>query len=106
MADDQALEEAIDGMLHIILQRLGYDSLDAIREEGRALGVEKGIDMGVEMGRTEALANGILAVLQARGLVVEPDVRMHVSACSDLQILERDLVRAVTVRQARELLRD
>jgi hypothetical protein len=106
MADDQALEEAIDGMLHIILQRLGYDSLDAIREEGRALGVEKGIDMGVEMGRTEALANGILAVLQARGLVVEPDVRMHVSGCSDLKTLERNLVRAVTVRQARELLRD
>jgi hypothetical protein len=49
--------------LRNLLQRAGYESLDAVREEGIEVGHEagraEGIEVGHEAGRTEGIAVGV-----------------------------------------------
>lgn len=74
--------------LRNLLQRHGYESLDALRGEG-------------EIG---ALRRSILEVLAARGLAVESDLRDAIDACSDPAVLQLWLRRAATAAAAAEVL--
>ena len=47
-------------------------------------------------GHARASAEAVLAVLDARGLVVTDDVRARVRACRDVDVLGRWLARAAT----------
>ena len=71
---------AHEGTLRNLLQRAGYGSLDAVREEGR------------EEGR----ASAVLGVLAARGWAVPEDLRARVLACRDAALLDTWLRRGVT----------
>jgi hypothetical protein len=71
---------AHEGTLRNLLQRAGYASLDAVREEGR------------EEGRVGA----VLGVFAARGFVVSEAVRERVLACRDAALLDTWLRRGVT----------
>lgn len=66
--------------LRNLLQRRGYESLDAVRSEGKA----------------EGTSAAILRVLEARGLVPSEAERRRVTATTELALLETWLARAVT----------
>ncbi|WP_437620332.1 hypothetical protein [Sorangium sp. So ce1151] len=66
--------------------------------------VAKGLEEGLEQGLLEAKAQGVLAVLEARGLEVPAEVRERVLASTDLAELDRWIRRAAAVTDARELL--
>lgn len=68
-----------------ILRRLsGHDSLDAIRDEGKA------------EGKVEGKAEAIFSILEARDVTVSKIVRGRILSCTDLEVLEGWLRRAMT----------
>lgn len=72
---------------HVLRRLTGHESLDAVRDEGRAAGK----------------AEAILSVLDARGIAVADDVRKRILSCSELEVLERWLRRATTAASADEI---
>ncbi|MEU3251511.1 hypothetical protein [Streptomyces sp. NPDC006997] len=54
-------------------------------------------------GEAKGRAEGVVRVLEARGLQIPDAVRARVTACTDLTVLDDLLVRAITVEQAEEL---
>ncbi|MBI4955840.1 MAG: hypothetical protein HY908_27725 [Myxococcales bacterium] len=85
-------EVAMDAALRNLLQRRGYASLDAVRDEG------------VASGKAEGKAASILALLRLRGLVVPAEVEARVHATRDDAALDALFARALTVARADELL--
>ena len=78
--------------LRNLLQRHGYEDLDAVRSAGEVRG---------EIG---ALKESILEVFAARDLAVGDEVRAAITACQDAATLKRWLRQAVTVAKAAETL--
>ncbi|MCA9706770.1 MAG: Uma2 family endonuclease [Myxococcales bacterium] len=76
--------------LRNLLQRRGYETLDAVREEGR------------EEGRAQAL----LEVLRARGLPVEAATEARILAQRDPSVLSRWLGRAIAIERVEDLFGD
>ncbi len=74
-----------------LLQRHGYASLTAVREEAAT---EREI---------EVLRRSVLRVLATRGLAVDDEVRGAIAACRDQAALERWLDQAVTAGAASDL---
>ncbi|NJL27355.1 MAG: Uma2 family endonuclease, partial [Thermoanaerobaculia bacterium] len=72
--------------LRNLLQREGYEDLEAVRTESREEGREEGARL--------SMVEGILTVLESRGLHVEETVRARLHACQDLDQLRRWLTRA------------
>jgi len=81
--------------LRNLLQRQGYDSLDAVRREGR--------EAGREEGRGAGLVEAILTLLADRGLTLEPQDRDRIQGCHDHDRLRAWLVAAARVASAQEL---
>jgi Uma2 family endonuclease len=73
---------------HVLRNLTGHETVGAIRDEGKA----------------EAKAEGILAVLEARGVAVGEDDRKQILSCRDLQALERWLRRAATAASVGEVI--
>jgi len=63
-----------------------------LREEGRAIGLEEGLARGRALERAE----GVLRILEARGIAVGLRTRKRVLACTDLDTLDRWFRRAAT----------
>lgn len=82
-------------MLRNLLQRAGYESVEAIRAEGLSAGVEQGIEQGI--------AESILALLADRGLSLDEADRARILACRDLDQLRRWLLAAARVDDAARL---
>ena len=59
---------------------------------------------GLRTGKAEGKAEGILAVLTARGLPVSERVRQQVLSCKDLAVLDRWLARAITAPSATDVI--
>jgi hypothetical protein len=59
---------------------------------------------GREEGRAEGEAKALLALLMARGLAVDAVARKHILDCTDVDQLERWIVRAATASSVREVL--
>ncbi len=72
--DRAAADRAV---LRNLLQRAGYDGLDAVRAEG--------------------MAESILALLEDRGLAVSAEVRQRIAACRDLDQLKTWLLAAARI---------
>jgi len=70
--------------LRNLLQREGYDSLEAVRTEG--------------------LADAVIALLQGRGVPVDTPLETRVRACRDRDTLSRWLLRAARVERGEQLL--
>jgi Uma2 family endonuclease len=83
---------AHESTLRNLLQRAGYESLDAVREEGREEGRKEAREEGRERGSAEAL----LLVLASRGFHVDDTLRARVFGCHDAKQLQAWLQRAVT----------
>ena len=78
--------------LRNLLQRQGYDDLEAVRAEGQ-----------VE-GEIHALGKAILSVLKARGLEVDAAKASTIRECRDSATLEAWLARAALVESTDDLL--
>ncbi len=76
---------------HVLRRLTGHESLDAVRDEGKA------------EGRAEGKAEAVLSVLEARGIAVNEDDRKRILGCSDLPTLERWLRRATTATSVRQI---
>lgn len=74
--------------LRNLLQREGYASLDALRDEGRLEGFQQ----------------SILGVLEARGVSVDERLRAVILGCKDAPRLTQWLARATTAARADDLL--
>jgi hypothetical protein len=77
--------------LRNLLQREGYDSLEAVRKEGR------------QEGREEGMAEAILALLQGRGIPVDSSLETRVRACRDHDTWRRWLLRAASIERGEQL---
>jgi hypothetical protein len=69
------------------------------RERGREEGREEGLERGREEGRRATLVEMIIAVLEVRGLTLDPDSEARIRSCNSLDSLQR------WARQAREVAR-
>jgi hypothetical protein len=81
-------DAAHEATLRNLLQRRGYESLDAVRAEGKLEGKLEG-ELG---GRRTSL----LVVLAARGLAVSPAQLSRIVEAEDTAALDRWLLQAVT----------
>jgi len=77
--------------LRNLLQRQGYESIDAILAEGEA------------SGRLQTLQQALFEVVTARGLQLSKRHRGQVEACTDLDLLSQWLRRAATATSAADL---
>lgn len=84
--------------LRNLLQRQGYDSLEAVRQEGRSTGRQE--------GREEGMAQAILTLLRGRGLEVPDPVAARVSACRQADRLTTWLLAAARVERAEAIFDD
>lgn len=71
--------------------------------DGEAKGMAKGMEEGKAVGKAAGKAEGVLRVLEVRGLPVSDDVRARVTGCEDLARLDDWLARAVTAERAEDL---
>ncbi|WP_308789511.1 hypothetical protein [Polyangium mundeleinium] len=74
--------------LQNLLQREGFESLDAVKEEGR------------DEGELRALRASVRDVFSARGLPLGPDHETRIDPCSDPAVLRTWLRAAVTAPDA------
>ena len=111
---------AREAALRNLLQRQGYESLEAVRSsaraEGLAEGVAQGLAEGVERGLAEGMAQGltegalqatraaILQVLDKRGLILDTAHRATIESCTDPHRLALWLDRALDCTDAGTLL--
>ncbi len=82
--------------LRNLLQRHGYDNLDAVRAESQAEGRSE--------GEVETLRGSILEVFAARDLTVSDAVRGEIAACRDATVLRHWLRQAATATSAAGIL--
>jgi len=85
--------------LRNLLQREGYEDLEAVLQEGRAEGREE----GREQGRDEGLAESVLTLLRGRGLAVSADLEARIIGCRDTQALKTWLLAAARVDRAEDV---
>jgi hypothetical protein len=88
-------DEAERATLTNLLQRQGYENLEAVLAEGRIEGKTE--------GKTEGKAESVLAVLEARGLRVTKAIRERIARCTDVAQLDRWVRRAAVVHKASEV---
>ncbi|MFF3285872.1 Yae1 family protein [Streptomyces sp. NPDC003023] len=73
------------------------------REKGREEGREKGCEEGLEAGRVEARAQMILRVLEKRRIPTLQSARDRITGCTDIDVLDQWVDRALTVTEAEDL---
>jgi Uma2 family endonuclease len=83
---------ALEATLRNLLQRQGYDSLEAVQAEGEA------------RGRLAELQAAVLEILAGRGIALDDAFRSALAAEGDLTVLRAYLRRAATVSTAAEIL--
>ena len=92
----EAARKAIDAMIP-----QGYKFQSDIALENFAQGEAK----GKAEGKAEGEARAIVAVLEARGIILSTHERDTILSCRDLELLDRWVRRAVSVESAGELFR-
>jgi flagellar biosynthesis/type III secretory pathway protein FliH len=107
--------EANQATFRNLLQRQGYDSIDAIlaegkaegkmegKAEGKAEGKLEGLAEGEVSGRLQALQQALFEVVSVRGFRLSEQQRSLIEACTDLEQLSQWLRAAVTATSAVEI---
>jgi len=86
--------------LRNLLQREGYESLDAVREEGVAAGREQGLEQGLVQGKREVL----FRLIARAGLELTEEQRQALETCDDPETLDRWIDRALSDQTVEEIL--
>lgn len=81
-----------------------YEFKSEFAREHWARGREEGREEGRKEGRAESAADAVVKVLAARGIPVSGDGRQTIMSTTDLALLDRWLVQAVTASSIGELL--
>jgi len=92
-------DEAERATLTNLLQRKGYEDLEAVLAKGRTEGRVE----GRTEGRAEGLTAAVIAVLEARQIRIPKAVRERIERSSDAAELERWVRRAAVIQKAGEL---
>ena len=61
------------------------------------------VGIGRAEGREEGVARSVIAVLTARGFAVSDEVRHRIESCTDLDVLDGWIPKAVTVHSPEQL---
>jgi hypothetical protein len=81
---------------------------DMLREEGHAKGLAEGQAKGLAEGQAKGLARGraegVLRILAARGVAVGEEDRQRILSCTDLDMLDRWIDRAVSATSLSDLM--
>lgn len=83
-----------DAILRNLLQRKGFENLEAVLEAGR------------EEGKLDGMALSVVTVLEGRNLEVPDVARERILTCKDADVLRRWLTRAGNVATAEEILHE
>ncbi|GAB3483205.1 hypothetical protein [Nocardiopsis coralliicola] len=59
--------------------------------------------IGEARGEARGEAKALLLMLKARGITIDPDTRDRIAHCTDIEQLDRGIIRAATVQHAREI---
>ena len=94
-----------------LLQRRGYDDLDAVLAEGREEGRKEAREVAREVARKEGREEGLLRakrdallrVLDRRQLGITPKISAAIAACSDAAQLDAWLDSAIVASSASEV---
>lgn len=78
--------------LRNLLNRHGYESLDAVRVEGREEGREAALELALDLARST-----LVKVAEARGLTLDDAARSRINAEKSLSTLSEWTTRAATV---------
>lgn len=84
-----------------LLQRRGYDDLDAVLAEGRKEGFKEGVEQSLS-----TLRSALRRVFARRKLALSPADSARIEACSDLTVLERWVEEASVASSAEGALRE
>ncbi|MCP4546605.1 MAG: Uma2 family endonuclease, partial [bacterium] len=87
-------DAAHDVQLRNLLQRKGFENLEAV------------LEAGLEAGRVDGMALSVVTVLEGRNLDVPDEVRERILTCKDADVLRRWLTRAGNVATAEEIFRE
>jgi len=97
-----SLNEAARAVLENLMASGHYEYQTDFVKKHVATGRAEGMAAGIAEGR----AQDVLTVLEARALPVTEDARAHILACTDLDVLERWLRKAVTAASFEEIFRE
>ncbi|MGK4002550.1 Uma2 family endonuclease [Sorangium sp. So ce1036] len=99
--------EAEKATLTNLLQRHGYEDLDAVLAKGREQGREAGREEGREAGRDEGILEGkrdaLRRVMGRRGLRLTKAATAKIASCRSERELDRWLDRALVAKTAAEV---
>ncbi len=82
--------------LRNLLQRQGYEDLDAVLNAGKAEGIAEGLDQG----RLDDRRSSLIELCEAKGLELGEDDRARIAECADLDRLKLWFGRAATAETA------
>lgn len=97
--------EAEKATLTNLLQRRGYDDLDAVLAAGREEGREQGREQGREEGILEGKRDALRRVLDRRGLRLTKAAAAKISSCRSERALDGWLDRALVASTTAEVFR-
>jgi Uma2 family endonuclease len=98
-------EKAHRATLRNLLQREGYDSVEAVKAAGRDEGLKTGFKTGRDEGRLVEARSALRRVLARRELTLDAADEARIEACIDLATLERWHDEAVVASSAADALR-
>ena len=78
-----------------MLQREGYEDLDAVRTESREEGKVEGKVEGKAEGKAEGMIAAVIIALKVRGIPVSDEQLARIRACRDVNTLDQWLRRAI-----------
>ncbi len=96
-------DRAHEATLRNLLQRHGYASLGAVREEGLAKGFSKGLSKGATQGALAHARAVLRRTLAMRGIAIGAEHEAAIDACADLEALDRWHDRALGAGSAAEV---
>lgn len=101
---DNAVARALVAKHNAVIEAARAESHDEGKKEGKKEGIKEGKKEGKKEGIAKGKAAAVLAVLDARGIVVSAEARAWILACFDDASLSRWLSRVAAVHSEEELL--
>jgi len=96
----QAWREALTGLSY---ERGKHDGTTEGFDRGSQAGFDRGKQEGFDSGQLAGQVQALWAILAARGIAVDAEVRAKVEACREPDVLNQWIARAVSIASAAEL---
>jgi hypothetical protein len=100
----EAAKSWLEKTMDVANYQVQSEFLKRLEAEASERGLQRGLQQGLQQGLLDERSQAVLEVLRARGLDVTQEVEEGLKSVRDLDRLAELLRRAVTVKDARELL--